>query len=114
MFLPVNKLYVVATHFFLQIVFKLFQKMSHGRVTLKVIEVIVYPQQDYPCNLQELKGNMSIVVDVLVGHIVDKNKLQVCKIRNMDVDDFYNYYHIHHLFSVNASPFLIRVCLTGH
>lgn len=28
--------------------------MSHSKVTLKVIEVIVYPQQDYPCNLQEL------------------------------------------------------------
>ena len=42
--------------------------MSHGRVTLKIVEVIVYPQQDYPCNLQESKGNMSIVVDVLVGH----------------------------------------------
>lgn len=56
--LSVNKLHVVATHFFLQIVFKLFQKMSHGRVTLKVIEVIVYPQQDDPCNLQELKGNI--------------------------------------------------------
>lgn len=40
------------TYFFLQIVFKLFQKVSHGRVALKVIEVIVYPQQDYPCNLE--------------------------------------------------------------
>lgn len=44
--------------------------MSHGRVTLKVIEVIVYPQQDYPCNLQELKR----ATRVLVGHILDKNK----------------------------------------
>lgn len=69
----------ITTHFFLQIVFKLFQKMSHGRVTLKVIEVIVYPQQDYPCNLQELKR----ATWVLVGHILDKNKWQVCKIRNM-------------------------------
>lgn len=114
MFLPVNKLHVVATHFFLQIVFKLFQKMSHGRVTLKVIEVIVYPQQDYPCNLQELTSNMRRAVDVLVGHIPAKNKLRVCEIRNMDVDDLYNYYHIHHLFSVNGSLFVIRVCLTGH
>lgn len=41
------------TYFFLQIVFKLLQKVCHGSVTLKVIEVIVYPQQDYPCNLQQ-------------------------------------------------------------
>lgn len=35
---------------------------------------------------------MSIVVDVLVGHILD-NKWRVCKIRNMNVDDFYNDHH---------------------
>lgn len=39
------------TYFFLQIIFKLLQKVSHGRITLEVIEVIVHPQQDYPCNL---------------------------------------------------------------
>lgn len=42
------------THFSLQIVFKLLQKVSHGGVSLKVIEVIVYPQQDYPCNLKAI------------------------------------------------------------
>lgn len=35
----------------LQIVLELLKKMCHCGVTLKVVEVIVHPQQDYPCNL---------------------------------------------------------------
>lgn len=31
--------------------------MRHCGVTLKVIEMIVYPQQDYPCNLMKYDGN---------------------------------------------------------
>lgn len=43
---------------------------------------------------------MSIVVGVLVGPILDKNKLQVCKTET-DEDGSDNNYH--HLFPVNCS-----------
>lgn len=59
-------------------------------------------------------ATFSLAVDVFIGHILDKNRLRVCKIRNIGADNFYNYYHIHHLFSVNGSLFLITVYLTGH
>lgn len=55
------------TYFFLQIVFKLLQKVSHGRVTLKVIEVIVYPQQDYPCNLEQSHDQRRSTYSLLVN-----------------------------------------------
>ena len=62
-----NFQWICNTYFFLQIAFKLLQKVSHGRVTLKVIEVIVYPQQDYPCNLEQShvrhRSTHSLLVD---------------------------------------------------
>lgn len=39
------------SHLSFQIVLKLFQEVCHFKVTLKVVKVIVHPQQDYPCNL---------------------------------------------------------------
>lgn len=43
---------------------------------------------------------MSIVVGVLIGPILDENKLQVCK-TGTDEDGSDDYYH--HLFPVNCS-----------
>lgn len=47
------KVLLHTTDLSLQIVLELLKKMCHCEVTLKVVEVIVYPQQDYPCNLMK-------------------------------------------------------------
>ncbi len=46
-----SKVLLHTTDLSIQIVLKLLEKMCHCGITLKVIEVIVHPQQDYPCNL---------------------------------------------------------------
>lgn len=56
-----------------QVVLEFLQKTSHCRISLKIIEVIVHPQQYYPCYLKEaIKNYVAYNCFEQIDHVIIK------------------------------------------